>query len=75
MPAFGLSVVDLLSLDEQAERPVQANAIQAVRERIAEREAEVMQLHRKVIDLYQQLRIAGPRAHQAVAAETFAGSR
>src|ERR1700712_3311678 len=54
---FGLSVVGLLDLDEQGEIQQSAVNLAAVNQKLMEREAEIILLQKKVIELFEQLKV------------------
>jgi transcriptional regulator with XRE-family HTH domain len=52
---FEMSAVDLLGLNEMADENRSAINIGAINKKISEREAEIIELQKKVIDLFEQL--------------------
>lgn len=52
---FGLSLVQLLSTSDPEEEKAKADEIGGVVSKLHEREAEVIELQKKVIDLYEKL--------------------
>ncbi|TSJ36382.1 helix-turn-helix transcriptional regulator [Mucilaginibacter corticis] len=58
---FGLSAAQLLDLDVLAERSMTKVEFATVNQKLAKREAEVMTLQKRLIELYQELKNAEAR--------------
>ena len=55
---FGLSVVQLLTFNDTEEQEKYNNEVEVLSKKLQEREADVIDLQKKVIDLYEELRRA-----------------
>jgi len=55
---FGLSVVQLLTYNDTEEQEKYNNEVETLTKKLQEREADVIDLQKKVIDLYEELRRA-----------------
>lgn len=55
---FGLSVVQLLTFNDTEEQEKYNNEVETLTKKLQEREADVIDLQKKVIDLYEELRRA-----------------
>src|SRR4051812_27023456 len=53
---FEMSVVDLFDLNELAEGRTHKQGIAEVNQKLMEREAEIIDLQKKIIDLFEQLK-------------------
>jgi transcriptional regulator with XRE-family HTH domain len=55
---FGLSVVQLLTFTDSEEQEKYNNEVEVLTKKLQERETDVIELQKKVIDLYEELRRA-----------------
>ena len=55
---FGLSVVQLLTFNDSEEQEKYNNEVEVLTKKLQERETDVIDLQKKVIDLYEELRRA-----------------
>ncbi len=55
---FGMSIVQLLTFNDTEEQEKYNNEVENLTKKLQEREADVIELQKKVIDLYEELRRA-----------------
>jgi transcriptional regulator with XRE-family HTH domain len=55
---FGMSIVQLLTFNDTEEQEKYNNEVDTLTKKLQEREADVIELQKKVIDLYEELRRA-----------------
>lgn len=55
---FGMSIVQLLTFNDTEEQEKYNNEVETLSKKLQEREADVIELQKKVIDLYEELRRA-----------------
>jgi transcriptional regulator with XRE-family HTH domain len=55
---FGMSIVQLLTFNDTEEQEKYNNEVEILTKKLQEREADVIELQKKVIDLYEELRRA-----------------
>ncbi|MEY5068889.1 MAG: hypothetical protein RLZ47_751 [Bacteroidota bacterium] len=55
---FGMSIVQLLTFNDTEEQEKYNNEVEVLTKKLQEREADVIDLQKKVIDLYEELRRA-----------------
>jgi transcriptional regulator with XRE-family HTH domain len=55
---FGMSIVQLLTFNDTEEQEKYNNEVELLTKKLQEREADVIDLQKKVIDLYEELRRA-----------------
>jgi len=55
---FGMSIVQLLTFNDTEEQEKYNNEVEVLSKKLQEREADVIDLQKKVIDLYEELRLA-----------------
>jgi transcriptional regulator with XRE-family HTH domain len=55
---FGMSIVQLLTFNDTEEQEKYNNEVEVLSKKLQEREADVIDLQKKVIDLYEELRRA-----------------